>query len=371
MYCFKCGAELDEAANFCLKCGARVGQSATSQAASLEPPPLPPAAAVSPPPLTATSATTSEVGRYAGFWRRVAAAVIDGFVQMGASIALVVLVVAAVGSFDAAMDEDAFGGLYYLFSWLVGWLYYALMHSSSWQATVGKRALGIKVTSLSGERIGFGRATGRFFATFLSAIILGIGYLMAAFTARKQALHDMIAGTLVVSRNTTPEAVSAGLAAPRLSGGVIAVAVLVALIPVTGMLAAIAIPAYNDYTLRSQVTEGLLLSSEYKAAVAEALYNGTDADAIDNEAIGLPTRPISKYVANIEVAGGVIQITYGGEAGRSLQDGTVTLVPGVSGEGEIVWTCGHAEVPAGVAPFLEDHGAYTNVEPKYLPSSCR
>jgi uncharacterized RDD family membrane protein YckC len=194
---------------------------------------------------------------------------------MGASVALVVLVVAAAGDFNAAMDEDAFGGMYYLFSWLVGWLYYSLMHSSSWQATLGKRALGIKLTSLSGERIGFGRATGRFFATFLSAIILGIGYLMAAFTARRQALHDMIAGTLVVSRNATPAAVSAGLTAPRLSGGDIAVAVLVTLVPVTGMLAAIAIPAYNDYALRSQVTEGLLLSSEYKAA-AEALYNGAD-----------------------------------------------------------------------------------------------
>jgi len=46
-------------------------------------------------------------------------------------------------------------------------------------------------------------------------------------------------------------------------------------------------------------------------------------------------------------------------------------LPGVSGGGEIVWTCGHAEVPAGVAPFLEDHGDYNNLEPKYLPSSCR
>ena len=78
------------------------------------------------------------------------------------------------------------------------WLYFALMESSSKQATLGKMALGIRVTDVNGNRIGFGRATGRHFAKILSGLILGIGFLMAAFTEKKQALHDMIAGTLVV-----------------------------------------------------------------------------------------------------------------------------------------------------------------------------
>jgi uncharacterized RDD family membrane protein YckC len=80
------------------------------------------------------------------------------------------------------------------------WLYFAYQESSPAQATIGKRALGIKVTDLEGNRISFGRATGRYFAKYLSAITLFIGFLLAAFTARKQALHDMIAGTLVVNR---------------------------------------------------------------------------------------------------------------------------------------------------------------------------
>ena len=83
---------------------------------------------------------------------------------------------------------------------ILTWFYYAGMESSSRQATIGKSIMGIYVTDLDGQRISFLRATGRYFAKILSALILMIGFIMAAFTARKQALHDMIAGTLVYSR---------------------------------------------------------------------------------------------------------------------------------------------------------------------------
>ncbi len=80
------------------------------------------------------------------------------------------------------------------------WLYFALMESSSKQATVGKMALGIVVTDLSGNRISFGRATGRYFGKIVSGMILCIGYFMAGFTERKQALHDIMSSCLVVLR---------------------------------------------------------------------------------------------------------------------------------------------------------------------------
>jgi uncharacterized RDD family membrane protein YckC len=83
------------------------------------------------------------------------------------------------------------------FSGLAKWIYEASMESSSRQATVGKMALGLKVTDLEGRRISFARASGRHFAKYISGMILLIGYIMAGFTERKQALHDMIAGTLV------------------------------------------------------------------------------------------------------------------------------------------------------------------------------
>jgi uncharacterized RDD family membrane protein YckC len=79
-----------------------------------------------------------------------------------------------------------------------GWLYWALLESSAWQATLGKKILGLRVTDLEGRRISFARASGRYFGKLFSQLILLIGFLMAAFTARKQALHDMIAGCLVV-----------------------------------------------------------------------------------------------------------------------------------------------------------------------------
>ena len=87
-----------------------------------------------------------------------------------------------------------------MISTIIQWLYFSLTESSSWQATLGKKALGLTVTDLEGRRIGFGRATGRYFAKYLSTLILFIGWLMAGFTEKKQALHDMMAGTLVLRK---------------------------------------------------------------------------------------------------------------------------------------------------------------------------
>jgi hypothetical protein len=79
-----------------------------------------------------------------------------------------------------------------------GWLYFSLLQSSDWQASVGMRALGLSVIGYDGGRISFARATGRYFASFVSGFICYVGYLLIAFTERKQALHDLMASTLVV-----------------------------------------------------------------------------------------------------------------------------------------------------------------------------
>ena len=79
------------------------------------------------------------------------------------------------------------------------WLYFAIMESSSRQATLGKLAFGIRVVDLDGDRVSFFRASARFFAKIFSALSLAVGFLMAAFTRRKQALHDMVASCLVVN----------------------------------------------------------------------------------------------------------------------------------------------------------------------------
>jgi uncharacterized RDD family membrane protein YckC len=136
---------------------------------------------------------------YAGFWRRFAALFIDGLIVTGcsAAVAIGVGVLATIGSGE--FTTGAVVG-YYLASFVLQWLYFALSEASPHQATIGKRALGIFVTDAGGQRISFGRATGRVFAKWLNALTLGIGWLMAAFTDEKRALHDYVAGTLVLAR---------------------------------------------------------------------------------------------------------------------------------------------------------------------------
>jgi uncharacterized RDD family membrane protein YckC len=89
--------------------------------------------------------------------------------------------------------------LWIVIGFVGGWLYFAYFESSEWQATLGKRALNLVVTDLQGHRISFGRASGRYFGKLISGkLCLGIGYLLAGFTEKKQALHDMIASCLVL-----------------------------------------------------------------------------------------------------------------------------------------------------------------------------
>jgi len=121
---------------------------------------------------------------YSGFWVRFVAMIIDA-------------VIIAVGS---GLISAATLGAGIIVTFIGPWLYEAFMLSSEWQATVGKRAMSIAVTGIDGNRISFARATGRHFAKWISVFTLGIGFIMIAFTAKKQALHDMIAETLVVNR---------------------------------------------------------------------------------------------------------------------------------------------------------------------------
>ena len=138
---------------------------------------------------------------YAGFWMRLAAAVLDAAILgiVGLAIALAVLAWAARG---AGVDTRALTAAIAL---VVGWLYFSLMESSPGGATFGKRAFRLQVlTAERMQRVSFLRATGRWAGRGVSSIVLAIGYLMQPFTARKQALHDLLAGTVVVARGQRP-----------------------------------------------------------------------------------------------------------------------------------------------------------------------
>jgi uncharacterized RDD family membrane protein YckC len=132
--------------------------------------------------------------RYGGFWKRVLAYIID-LIPLG-----IIGVVLGVATGQDLANPEAMPNLGFnnLAGLLVGVAYFAGFESSSWQATPGKRVLGMIVVDTKGRRLSLGRAVGRYFGKILSGLILLIGYIMVAFTARKQGLHDMLAGTLVV-----------------------------------------------------------------------------------------------------------------------------------------------------------------------------
>lgn len=144
---------------------------------------------------------------YAGFWRRVGAYLIDAILLgivtsilgsvLGMPMGAAAMSAVMSGDPAAIAAAQSSGNLGNLISIIIGVAYFAGMESSSHQATLGKKALGMVVTDLAGNRLSLGRAVGRYFAKFVSAIILGIGFIMVAFTEKKQGLHDMIAGTLV------------------------------------------------------------------------------------------------------------------------------------------------------------------------------
>ncbi len=123
--------------------------------------------------------------QYAGFWLRFVAIFIDSLI-----LVIPMVLVYAV-----------FSDLGWFVNIVLIWLYYASMESSEKQATLGKLAMGIKVTDLQGNQISFGRATGRHFAKMISGLTLFIGHIMAGFTEKKQALHDMIANCLVIKKS--------------------------------------------------------------------------------------------------------------------------------------------------------------------------
>lgn len=143
---------------------------------------------------------------YAGFWKRVAASLIDSFIvgivagMVGMVFGVLMVAMAgASGTFDEGMAV-LLQIINQLVAFGLGATYFGWMHSSSMQASVGKLAVGIKVVRSDGSRISFARGFGRYFSYLLSSLTLGIGLIMAAFTDRKRALHDMISDTLVVDK---------------------------------------------------------------------------------------------------------------------------------------------------------------------------
>lgn len=203
MFCSKCGGALGEGAAFCGTCGQPAASTGIVSAPTAgAAPPIPPAVA-------------APAVLYAGFWLRVVAAIIDGLVlTIPMGLVVFLMMASALPSLMRSSDPMTVVMtllprlLMLLLIYLAGsWLYWGLLESSTWQATLGKMALGLYVTDLARNRATFGRTSGRFFAgrgigviPYLGGLYFLISCIMAGFTEKKQALHDMMAGCLVLRK---------------------------------------------------------------------------------------------------------------------------------------------------------------------------
>lgn len=274
---------------------------------------------------------------HAGFWRRFAAYVLDALVLWLPS--MIIGLVPLLG----------------FIGFIVGhWLYFALMESSGWQATLGKRALGIKVTDARGRRIGFGQATGRYFGAFVSWLILFIGYFMSGWTSRRQALHDLMAGTLVVFDDVHP-----GRALPTVRrpmpwyGWLLNIVAMLCVLAIPASLVAIAIPAYHNYVARARLTN--------IAADVGTLRLEVDEHAMKENACPRGTRPSTQaWVAGITLGGVAPECTIIVSLGNDK-----AMPAGLRG-GELTWTSS-GDPSNGVL----DWTCSSHLADTYLPRECR
>ena len=178
MFCSRCGTWMPDDAASCPLCGL-----------VLRPGAVPPAAAPAPVPIV-------EQVSYGGFWRRFLGLLIDVIVTyFPIATVRVLLGLPASGSFDPLQPAAWWAAL---FEVIIDWLYAALLMSSPWRATLGQAVMDLHVADLHGRRISFARASARFLAQILNLVTLGLGLLMQVFTPRRQALHDLVTGTVVV-----------------------------------------------------------------------------------------------------------------------------------------------------------------------------
>jgi Zn-dependent protease with chaperone function/Tfp pilus assembly protein PilE len=189
---------------------------------------------------------------------------------------------------------------------------------------------------------------------------------------RVNAVSALSASKAPTHPRRNPFAWVLALFVPRLGVAASAGAGLLVPVAIIGIIAAIAIPAYQDYTIRSQITVGLNVATRYQAGVAQAVEDrGGEVAGVDNRLIGLPESGNTRFVQSIKVVNGAIVITYGAGANPAITNQTVVLVPGRKAGHGLVWVCGHADSPSGVQVAVDNYQRYTSVPDKWLPTACR
>ena len=144
---------------------------------------------------------------------------------------------------------------------------------------------------------------------------------------------------------------------------------LMIVIAIIGILAAIAIPAYQNYTIRAQITEGLTLADGWKTAIAEYYANTGVMPASINNLAGT-TQSVGKYESSITISTGSILVTYGNSANAKITGSTLGMIPYTNSNNDVLWQCGLAGAPASGSATSVGGAAATTLVAQYLPTSC-
>jgi uncharacterized RDD family membrane protein YckC len=286
------------------------------------------------PPLANVDDLAGAQVRYAGFWVRYSAYVLDAIILGLLMVVVAFAMAAATTVLGVRLLESHWVSLVTVT--LLGWLYFALGESGSASATPGKRAFHLQVLGAGyADRISFLRATGRFLGRYLSSFLLLVGYLIQPFNARKRALHDFLSGTVVVVEH------------PYSRFRVAAMIVVSLVLPVLGG-AAVALPAYRDYATRVKVTETLRQVRPATVAVQRYVTRTGQVPASLAEA-GFDTRRALAGAARLafDSSTGAITVTFVFEP---VEDSTVLIVPRQIVDGAIVWGCQPGTLPPRLLP---------------------
>ncbi len=301
--------------------------------------------------------SNSASAEYANFGVRLVAFLLDRTIISVAAFALAWLLAMMISNSGSETVAYTFSFVL-LFMIVLGPIYYSVLESSAQQATLGKRIVGIKVVDLNGHRLSFTHALGRTLSGIISGLIpLAIGYLTAAFTQRKQAVHDMIASTLVVTAQSASGAVPGNEkngGTPASTIAVVVIAVVFFLIVIIGILAAIAIPQYQDYTVRARLVSVMATTRSVTPKV-DLFFAENNRPPKDMQELGVTlSAEESKYIKSIQIDQRTGQVIARVTGLPNVEGMRLLFTPSEVGAPDSVWRCHSEEIPA-----------------KNLPPTCR
>ncbi len=350
MFCHACGQQNSDSTPFCISCG-RPLLGASPAPAAAEPVPA--------------SAPAPGASIYGSFWMRFVALAIDTVIigAVNTVIYMISFTTFFLSVADGKMEKAGMamiGGQMALWcvSFLIGLFYFSLMESSRWQGTLGKIAVNLKVVDRNGRRLSYWRALVRYASHFISNLTFGIGYLMNVFTARQQCLHDLIAGTLVVSKTVTPEMLAqhpVGRASrgQRISAIAAWCFTLLAMVLFVGLFyGAVMTAGEMSQESRSasgwngKMREAEAMGAQASAAVAEYIKkNGAFPDSL--EAAGFFDASAALEDIWLDPESGEIHLELGFAPLRSK---SLVLVPEADADDNLIWHCVSDDVPKKSLP---------------------